>query len=473
MAAALTRQLGSFIADLAFDAIPEDAIATVKTGMIDCIGVMVAGCREPNVAIVDRCFRHIPEAPESRLFLTGERVSAPLAALVNGVAAHVLDYDDVAEPLGGHPSTVLAPAILAEADALPGVKGRDMVRAYVTGYEAWAELAGRDRHPHHMKGWHPTSAFGVIGAAAACAALRGLGAEQATHALGIAASEAGGLVANFGSMTKSLHAGRAAQAGVLACRLAAAGFTAAPDALEHPRGLLAALSPHGEMDVASPVEWPRREWRISIYRLGVKKYPMCYAVHRALDGVLDLVRAHPVAPDDVEQIDVLLGEKQAAILRNHRPQTGLEAKFSIEFAMAAALAAGRVGLAELSDPFVLRDDVQRLMARVRVEPMAESGGGESVFSPFDQVRLRLKDGRILAGARVEVARGDRIQPLSREELWIKFEDCLAYGRHGSDAARKLFDALDRLEEVDSAAALPSLRSQSTRANGGQQNERYS
>jgi len=462
MAATLTRQLGSFIADLAFDAVPEDAIATVKTGMIDCIGVMVAGCREPNVAIVDRCFRHITESPESRLFLTGERVSAPLAALVNGVAAHVLDYDDVAEQLGGHPSTVLAPAILAEADALAGIKGRDMVRAYVAGYEVWAELAGRDRHRHHMKGWHPTSVFGVIGAASACAALRGFSAEQATHALGIAASEACGVVANFGSMTKSLHAGRAAQAGVLACRLAAAGFTAAPDALEHPRGLLAALSPHGEIDLSSPVEWPRREWRISIYRLGVKKYPMCYAVHRALDGMLDLLQANSVAPDDVDQIDVLLGEKQAAILRNHRPQTGLEAKFSIEFAMAAALIAGRVGLAELSDPFVLRSDVQGLMARVRIEPIAESGGEESIFSPFDQVSLQLKGGRKLTGARVEAARGDRIKPLSRDELWMKFQDCLAYGGKDGDKARKLFEALDRLEELDSAAALPSLTSESTR-----------
>lgn len=462
MTTALTRQLGSFIADLAFDAIPENAIATVKTGMIDCIGVMVAGCREPNVVIVDRCFRHTAEVQESRLFLTGERVGASLAALVNGVAAHVLDYDDVAEPLGGHPSTVLVPAILAEADALPGINGRDMVRAYVAGYEVWAELAGRDRHQHHMKGWHPTSAFGVIGAAAACAALRGFNADQTIHALGIAASEACGLVANFGSMTKSLHAGRAAQAGVLACRLAAAGFTAAPDVLEHPRGLLAALSPHGEIDLTSPVESPRRQWRIATYGLGVKKYPMCYAVHRALDGVLDLVKANSVAPEDVEQVNVVLGEKQAAILRNHRPQTGLEAKFSIEFAMAAALTSGRVGLAELSDPFVLRDDVQRLMTRVRVEPLAESGGEESIFSPFDQVTLRLKDGRALAGARIGVARGDSRQPLSREELWIKFQDCLVYGGHGSDEARRLFDALSQLEEVDWVGDIPSLTSEPPR-----------
>ncbi len=189
---------------------------------------------------------------------------------------------------------------------------------------------------------------------------------------------------------------------------------------------------------------------------------MCYAVHRALDGVLDLIKANSVAPEDVEQVNVVLGEKQAAILRNHRPQTGLEAKFSIEFAMAAALASGRVGLAELSDPFVLRDDVQRLMTRVRVESIAESGGEESIFSPFDQVTLRLKDGRELTGARVEVARGDSRQPLSQEELWIKFQDCLAYGGHGSDEARKLFDALSQLEEVDWVGNLPSLTSEPPR-----------
>ncbi|MBZ0325060.1 MAG: MmgE/PrpD family protein, partial [Alphaproteobacteria bacterium] len=188
MAASLTQDIGAFVAGLTFDAIPAEAAEVVETGTIDGVGVMIPGRAEANVGIVERRFRTRDEAPESRLFMTDERVSAPLAALVNGVAMHVLDYDDVALPLGGHPSTVLVPALLAEADAVPGTTGKDLVRAYVAGYEVWAEVAGRDADAHHLKGWHPTSALGVLGAAAACAVLRGLDADKAAHAIGIAAS---------------------------------------------------------------------------------------------------------------------------------------------------------------------------------------------------------------------------------------------------------------------------------------------
>ena len=457
MSTTFTQRLGSFISNLGFDELPDTAIATAKRGMIDCIGVMVAGSGEPNVVIIDQCFRQVQERQEARLFFTDERVSAALAAMLNGVASHVLDYDDVAEPLGGHPSTVLVPAILAEADALPGITGRDMLRAYVAGYEVWAEVIGRDRDSHHMKGWHPTSVFGVLGAAASCAALRRLSAGHATHALGIAASLASGLVSNFGSMTKSLHAGHAAQAGVLASRLASAGLTSAPDAIEHPRGLLVAASLNGKIDLSTPVESPRRNWRIVNHGLGIKKYPMCYATHRTIDGLADLVREHSVAPEDIEQIIVLIGEKQAAILRNHCPQTALEAKFSIEFAVAATLVAGRIGFAELSDPFVRRQDVQGLMTKVEVATLAqEVANHEAIFSPYDQVTLKLKNGQVLHGRQVNVARGDPLDPLSLDDLWLKFRDCLRHRGYSNDMALQLFSTLERLETVTAAQALPTL-----------------
>jgi len=455
MAASLTQDIGAFVAGLTFDAIPAAAVEVVETGTIDGVGVMIPGRAEANVGIVERRFRTRDEAPESRLFMTDERVSAPLAALVNGVAMHVLDYDDVALPLGGHPSTVLVPALLAEADAVPGTTGKDLVRAYVAGYEVWAEVAGRDADAHHLKGWHPTSALGVLGAAAACAVLRGLDADKAAQAIGIAASEACGLVANFGSMTKSFHAGRAAQAGVLAARLAEDGLTAAPDVLEHPRGFLAALSPAGKVDRESPAKLGR-SWQIVAHRVGVKKYPMCYAVHRALDAILDLRAETGVKAEAVTGIRVELGAAQAAILRNSRPRTGLEAKFSIEFAMASALVAGRAGLSELTDPFVRGDEVQRLIRCVEVQTTEERISAESIFAPFDRVTLTLADGKTLESAQVVAARGDADLPLSRDELWAKFEDCLAQGAYGRGEARALFDALDDMPNLASMADLPSL-----------------
>ncbi|WP_456385681.1 MmgE/PrpD family protein [Profundibacter sp.] len=456
MTTALTREIGEFIARTCFDDIPAEALAVAKIGTIDAVGTMMPGRTEQVVEILDRCLRAKTEPAEARLFMGRDRVSADLAALLNGTAMHVLDYDDVALPLGGHPSTVLAPAIFAQADTQPDATGRDVLRAYVIGYEVWAELAQRESGAHHLKGWHPTSILGVIAAAAACAALRDLDADAASHAIGIAASESCGLAANFGSMTKSYHAGRAAQSGLLAARLASAGMTASTDVLEHPRGLLFALSPEGKIDTQTPTDRLGRNWQIVKHRVGIKKYPMCYAVHRAVDGLLDLRQQTPIDPADVAKISVEIGSTQAAILRNPRPQTGLEAKFSIEFAMACGLVAGRSGLAELTDEFVLRDDVQRLIACTEVVTNPDKSSLTDVFSPYDQVTLTLNNGDTLQSAKVEMARGDAGLPLSRDELWTKFMDCLRAGGIGNNSARALFEALDDVENLALVSDLPTL-----------------
>ena len=229
----LTRELGDFIAGLSFDRVPAEAVEIARLGFIDTIATMIAGSRDEAPQILKRALS--PPPGPATLYFIGETAPAPEAAWINGTAGHALDYDDVA--LHGHPSTVLVPAILAEAEALD-LGGREMIAAYVAGYETWAELAGRDPGHHHIKGWHPTGIFGAIGAAAACASLRRLDPRQTAMALALAASQAGGTMANFGTMTKPFHAGRAAHAGVISARLAALGFTAAADALEHPQGFL-------------------------------------------------------------------------------------------------------------------------------------------------------------------------------------------------------------------------------------------
>ena len=150
-------------------------------------------------------------------------------------------------------------------------------------------------------------------------------------------------MANFGTMTKPFHAGRSAHAGVISARLAAAGFTSSPDALEHPLGFLAATSPKGDVDRTSPTQ-AGRDWNILTLGLSVKKYPLCYCTHRAIDGALDLLRDQKIGAADVKAITVSTSRRNATILRNSRPQTGLEAKFSMQFAMASAIVAKRVGL---------------------------------------------------------------------------------------------------------------------------------
>ena len=214
-----------------------------RSAFIDLVGVMLAARDEP---VVGKLTAHTADAagPCSLLLRKGMQRSASAAALVNGTAAHALDYDDV--QFNAHPSTVLVPALLAAAErsAAPGER---VLRAYVAGYEVWGELHRREPMPYHDKGWHPTSVLGTAAAAAAVAYLRGLDAATTQAALSLAGSFTGGVVANFGAMSKSIHAGRAASSAITAVDMAQEGITAGDDGLG---GMLAALSPSAAVDLA-------------------------------------------------------------------------------------------------------------------------------------------------------------------------------------------------------------------------------
>jgi 2-methylcitrate dehydratase PrpD len=444
----LTQALGRFVADITFDQLSGAAVETARLGFTDCIATMIAGSPEPAVQILKKALAD-GRAGEATLYFSSERSPAPEAAWINGTAAHALDYDDVG--LRGHPSTVLVPAILAEGEAR-GASGRDMIAAYAAGYEVWAELAERDQGHHHRKGWHPTGIFGAIGASAACAALRRLDAERATHAIALGASQSSGIMANFGTMTKPFHAGRAAHSGVIAARLAEAGFTASPDALEHPQGFLSAVSPEGKVDRDSPPTALGRDWRLASAGLSIKKFPACYCTHRSIDAMLDLRARRPIDPATIERITVSMSDTYATILRNHAPQTGLAAKFSIEFAMAAAAIAGRVGLGELTDAFVRRADVQALMRRVGVETNQNYDPDSPGASVYDQVRVHLAGGAVLESEQVTHARGHARRPLADAELFDKFRGCLDAGG-AKVGAGPLFERLQRLHELASVREL--------------------
>ena len=448
----LTQALGRFVSELTYERLPEAALRTVRTGFIDCIGTMIAGSAEPAVQILKKTLA-TGGPGEATLYFSSERGPAPEAAWINGTAAHALDYDDVA--LRGHPSAVLVPAILAEGEALDA-SGRDMLRAYAAGYEVWGELAERDRGQHHLKGWHPTGIFGAIGAAAACASLRRLDAERATLAIALAASQSSGVMANFGTMTKPFHAGRAAHAGVIAARLAEAGFTASADALEHPQGFLSAVSPEGKVDRESAPRALGQDWRLASVGLSIKKFPACYCTHRSIDAVLDLVSRRAIDLSRIDRIVVSLSDTYATILRNHAPQTGLAAKFSIEFALAAALTAHRVGLGELTDTFVRRADIQQLMRRVVVETNRNYDPETPGASVYDQVRVHLDDGTVLETEQVRHALGHAVCPLAEAELFEKFRACLDAGGSKLET-RRFFDRLLKLDDVGSARELVAAR----------------
>jgi 2-methylcitrate dehydratase PrpD len=443
----LTADIGRFVSGIAATPLPVGATAIVATGFVDCVGMMVAGWNEgaPRVARASVGVDDMRDAPWPGNVLTA---SAPDRALVFGTAAHVLDYDDTG--LHGHPSAVLAPAILAEAQETGG-DGVAMIAAYVAGYEVWAELIFRDQDPHHGKGWHPSATFGTLAAAAASAVLRGLDAEQAARAICIACSFAGGVTANFGSMTKSFQVGRAAQSGLLATRLAVQGLTAAQDAVEHEGGLLRALSPRGQVDVTSPARLGR-DWRIAHHGLNIKLYPVCFSSHRALNAMHDLCVDHDLAADDIEAVAVEIGATQLGMMRHHRPRTALDAKFSLEFAMAAMALRRRCGLDELDDAFVASAAVQRFLPRVTAVPLHEVDPDETAHSPFDRVTIALRDGGLLASPPVTHPLGHFRRPVAPAQLRDKFLGATA-ATLGAPAAEALFERLAQLARLRSVADL--------------------
>jgi 2-methylcitrate dehydratase PrpD len=428
----LTQRLGLSIAGAATAELPRAALDTARRGLVDYVGVLLAGSREQPAQTLLKALGP-SGSKDARLFPSGLRVTAQDAALVNGVAGHVLDYDDVA--IGGHPSAVLYPALLAEAEVLNATAG-DLLRGYVAGYETWATLWKASPVSLHSRGWHPSGVFGPIAVAAGCASLRKLNATACSHAIALAAVHSGGLIANFGTSAKSFQVGRAAAAGIFAARMAEAGYDASSTALEHESGFLTAYA--GGSQAVAGGGFGQPDWFILTEGLDIKMYPMCYATHRLIDSALQLRQKRHLVPDQIATVEVRIGQLQSTMLHSHRPKTALEAKFSAEFAAASALIAGSVGMAQLDENFVMRPEVQSLMARTKRYIHTEIA--VAPFSPTDQASITLTDGTVIDGEPISDATGSRHKPPSQAEARVKFIDTAGLVLDRERAAR-LFDKL--------------------------------
>jgi 2-methylcitrate dehydratase PrpD len=414
----LTSCLAAWVAQLQPSQLPAGTYATVRRGMVDCFGVLLAGRDEPVVGHAQALLTKRPQYRPglSRMLADRGWASASQAVLLNATAAHALDYDDTG--LDGHPSVVLGTVVSALAESL----GRSIEHArcgYIAGFEVWAELSERDE-PRHAKGWHPTAVFGCVAAAAATAWMLSLDAVRTGHAIGLAASMSAGLVGNFGSMAKPLQVGLAAQNGVLAGLWAKEGITASTDALEGPNGLLVALSPTGRPRLEGAPDVGLR-WRIKDCGLNIKRYPICYALHRATDAALQL--RDGLSGASVRSIVVRLGHQQAAMLRRDLPENALDAKFSAPFAIACALLRGHVNLADLTNDVVHHKAIRRLMDRVEVRTCHDADPEEPLFSPYDEVQVTLEDGQQICSRPVSRALGHASLPMDDDALHSKFLDC--------------------------------------------------
>ncbi len=436
----LSEDLAVYLA--AATPVPDAARRRACEGIADAVGVLLAGRTEDVVRTIASMAAPAVRDDAASLLFGPATARAVDAALVNGTAAHVLAMDDVTGAL--HPSASLMPALLAEGEAIDA-SGADVVDAYVAGFEVMAALAEREPDSLHETAWHPTGLLGPIGAAAAVARLRRLPADRCRHALGIAASASGGVQGNFGSETKALHVGRAASAGVWATRLAARGVTAGPGALDGPKGLLQAVSPHGRVDTTTPLATDPARPRLSSTGLTFKKYPVCYTTHRVVDAAIALATDRAIDPARVARIVVRIGRRQAAMARFGVPTTPFEAKYSAPFVVASGLVARAAGLAQLAPDFIASAAIHRLIGVTDVELLDSVQAGEPVFAEADRVIVTLSDGAVFDSGDVAYATGHARAPWSADAHRRKFLECAA--STGYDDAVRLYDALMTLDRL--------------------------
>ncbi|WP_114905843.1 MmgE/PrpD family protein [Ornithinimicrobium murale] len=430
----------------------DEVVELAQRTLVDTIGVALAARNEPPVRILEQTLGVLPEGPAT-IWASGQKTDGAVAALLNGTAGHALDFDDVTDVTYGHPSVVLWPAIFAAAEH-EGSDGRALHEAFVIGFGVQVALArAMDVRAHYGAGWHSTATIGVVGAAAAVSRLMRLDEKRARCAIGLAASMAGGSRQNFGTMTKPLHPGLAARDGIMAARLAREGFTADVDNLESPLGYFSMFSPDPDLEAAFTALSGTGAFMDA--GINVKKYPCCYNTHRTADATLDLRERDGIDPSAVRRVHVVLEPGGFDPLIHHRPRTGLEGKFSIEYVIAAALLDGEVNLESFTDEAVLRPEAQRLVETVTWEVAAVPPvGPERWDQAFSVVTVETDAGEFTF--RTDIPRGDRRAPLSRAELEAKFADCCNFSGSGWDA-RALMDELWRAESIDRLSGLQSLK----------------
>jgi 2-methylcitrate dehydratase PrpD len=326
-----TAQMAAQATQWSWEEFPPPVREVARHAMLDWFGVALAGHRTPLVDVLFSLARIDGATPAANVIGHKQKVSLPQAALINGAASHALDFDDV-HPLSGHPSAAIIPAVLALAQSRRA-SGAQLLTAYVAGFEAMCTLGAAIGPQHYERGYHTTATLGVVGAAVACGQLMGMSADTLATAIGIAASQSSGLKINFGTMTKPYHAGHAAHDGLQSARLAAAGFTAHPAALDGPIGFLAVLGTGA--DGIEPHKPSRRDYHLLSNLF--KYHAACYLTHAAIDSAVRLAQRPGFSPQAIAAVRITVNPSIQNVCNIPEPNSGLAMKFSIAHVVAMAL----------------------------------------------------------------------------------------------------------------------------------------
>ncbi len=439
----LTRTLAERAVAMTYDALPAEVRELARQCVLDYLGVGLAGADDELVRILLEELAELGGAAQAGVIGHAARLPVLSVALVNGAVAHALDYDDVNLAMPGHPSVAILPALLALAEEKKA-SGKAVIAAFVAGYETCCRIGMALRPGHYNRGFHATGTVGAFGAAAACAHLLGLDTEATARALGIAGTQSAGLKSQFGTMCKPFHAGKAAQNGLLAARLAARGFSSRPDLVECAQGFAATHSPDFVPEKA--LAEPKRGFHI--YNNLFKYHAACYMTHAPIECGRQL-REQGVAPADIAAINLRLHHATDRVCNIPAPTDGLEAKFSLRQTVAMALSGvdtaslGAYAVATATDP--------------------------ALVGLRERVNFDFREDFPEAGAEIEVTMRDGRQVSASFDAGIPMADIAAQGRRltekfdalaapvvGAARARELREAIVGLDGLADIGVLAKL-----------------
>ena len=435
-----TAAAAEFVESIAFNAIPPEAIRIGTRCLLDGLGLFVAGSEEHTVQLLAEDADQMGGRTDALLLSRGRtKVPAPIAARVLGTAGHAHDWDDSQVSLDPahvyglltHPTIPPLSSALVMAQKLGGVDGKTFMLAFLTGFEVECKISEWMLPQHYVKGMHSSGTVGTFGAYAAAAKLLKLNGDKLRSGFGIAASFAAGIRCNFGTMTKPLHVGRAAENGVTAALLAARGFTADPDALDGPWGFYAVQGSGVSAEKTS--QGFGNIWTIVEPGVSIKPYPCGVLTHPTIDLMLKLVSEHDVKPNDIDAVTVYAGTNILNPIRYPIAANHLQAKFSLPAALAMIALARKAGKREFSDEFVASPSTQAMQKQIttQLDPEIEELGFDKMRS---RIVIQLKNGRQLEGWADERYRGGPENPLSDADLEAKVRSCcdgVLEGQHQS------------------------------------------
>ena len=456
-----TAAAAEFVENVTFDAIPAEAIRIGTRCLLDGLGLFVAGSQEHTVQLLVEDAEQTGGRPDALLLSRGStKVPAPSAARILGTAGHAHDWDDSqvsTDPnhvygLLTHPTIPPLSSALVMAQKVGAVDGKRFMLAFLAGFEVECKISEWMLPQHYVRGMHSSGTVGTFGAYATAAKLLGLRGDQLRSGFGIAASFAAGIRCNFGTMTKPLHVGRAAENGITAALLAARGFTADPDALDGPWGFYAVHG--GGVSAEKIAQGFGNIWTIVEPGVSIKPYPCGVLTHPTIDLMLELVTENDIKPDDIDAVTVYAGTNILKPIRYPVAANHLQAKFSLPAALAMIALARQAGKREFSDDFVASAPMQAMQRLITTEldPEIEKMGFDKMRS---RIAIRLTNGRTLEGWADERYRGGPENPLSDADLEAKVRSCCDGVLNEADRSR-LIDAASSVSHLSDAGELMQI-----------------